>query len=88
MRDPASVNVAVHITGLLSTDAARVLENTPVGAMFTADVSQPAIGGKRYTVRVEWLSIAGAAELTRLLLVVMTQTAAGEADHAGTAPER
>jgi len=60
MPDPASVDVEFTITGLSPTEAAALLAEVPERARFVADVTQPALGPRRYLCTVSGLSIVGA----------------------------
>lgn len=79
MADPASVNLSLSVTGLSNAEAVCALENAPAGSTFSAEVTQPAIGGKRYTVRTEGLSLLGAKDLATALHLFFEQQAGGGA---------
>lgn len=65
--DPASVGLAIDITGLALGEAQVAFANVPPGATLSADVTQHAIGPKRYTIRVTDLSLSGAKNLATAL---------------------
>ncbi len=65
--DPASLNVAVTITGMDHHEAAHVVANLPAGSTAAVTVTQPALGGKRYKLETAQLSVKGAADMTTAL---------------------
>ncbi len=61
--DPASLNVALTISGLSNSEMTTVVNNLPAGATATLTVRKPAVGGKRFEVAAEGLSIQGARDV-------------------------
>lgn len=75
MSDPASLILNVGVRGLSASEAAVVLYATPPGSTLTIDVSQPAIGGMRYSIVAENLSAVGANSLMGNLLAHLERVA-------------
>ena len=78
MSDPASLILNVGVRGLSMTEAVVVLGAAPAGATLTVDISQPAIGGMRYSIASENLSAAGAQTLVGALMAHLERVAKGD----------
>jgi hypothetical protein len=76
--DPASLNVAVTITGLHPDEAAAVFANLPAGSTSTVHVVKPALGPKRYQIDVGDLSIQGAKDVTTALHLSVQRATEGD----------
>jgi hypothetical protein len=63
MADPASLNVTVGFTGLDNYEAECLVSNLPAGSTAAVTVTKPAIGGKRFAISTEGLSLLGAKDL-------------------------
>lgn len=79
MTDPASVNVSIQIAGLSLCEAACALEHAAPGASFTADVTHPALGPRRYGVSVSGLSVKGVRDLATAMFEFFERMADGDA---------
>lgn len=78
MTDPASLNVALTFTGLSNGEATVVLNNLPDGSTATVEVSKPALGGKRFRIAAEGLSIQGAKDVATATFLYLERVASGE----------
>lgn len=63
MTDPASLSVHIGFTGLDRNEAANVLTTAFPGSRVTFDVTQPALGGRRYAADIRDLSVGTAFEV-------------------------
>ena len=83
MPDPASVLVTVTAQGLSAAEAGALLANTPANGQFHAEVSQPAIGPRRYSCTVDAISVVGGVDvldaLRRHLEAIQAQHDAADA---------
>lgn len=75
MADPASLNVALTITGLANDEATVAFNNLPVGSTATVQVTKPAIGSKRYAIAAERLSVQGAKDVVTSVFLHCQQVA-------------
>lgn len=66
--DPASLNVTVTLTGLSRPELETLLGALPARARFAGAANRPAVGGTRYELTVQSLSIQAASDLTGALL--------------------
>ncbi len=65
--DHASLNLALTIDGLTSNEMAVVVNNLPAGTTADIAIHKQAIGGKRFEVSAEGLSIQGAQDVVAAL---------------------
>lgn len=78
--DPASLNLAVTMTGLSNGEAVTVVSNLPAGSTARVDVIVPSSGPpKRFTIAAEGLSAQGAKDLTNVLFLHLQRVAEGGA---------
>jgi hypothetical protein len=83
--DPASLNVALTLSGLSNDEATVVVNNLPAGATAAVEVTKPALGGKRFRIAVEGLSVQGAKDVTTATFLHLERVANGETiDHGRT----
>jgi hypothetical protein len=80
MADPASLLVTVVIEGMDLDEGAVAFANLPAGATAAVLVTQPAIGGKRYRIEAESLSVQGAKDLTAAVCMHCYRVANGGSD--------
>lgn len=85
--DHASLNVAVTFSGLSNDEATTVLNNLPDGSTATVVVRKPAIGGKRFEIAAERLSVQGARDLTTAAFLHVQWVASGGSVDYGRVPE-
>ncbi|AGL13849.1 hypothetical protein [Actinoplanes sp. N902-109] len=76
--DPASLNVALTISGLSNAEATVVVNNLPVGSTASIEVTKPAIGSKRFRIAAEGLSIQGAKDVATATFLHLERIAKGE----------
>ena len=82
MADPASLTVALTLSGLSNDEATVMLNNLPAGSTATVEVTKPPIGSKRFRIATEWLSVQGAKDVTTAMFLHLERVANGEvADH-------
>lgn len=77
--DPASLDVALTLSGLDRHEVVAIIGAIPAGVTFTGVASQPAIGGRRWRVSASGLSVAAARSITTSL-ELFTQRREREAD--------
>jgi hypothetical protein len=63
MGDPASLNVNLEIVGMDAVEASAALLSLHPGTVGQFDVSQPALGGQRYRLTAQGLSIGAVSDL-------------------------
>lgn len=79
--DPASLNVALTISGLSNTEATAVVNNLPAGSTATIEVTKPALGGKRFQIAAEGLSVQAAKEVATALYLHCDRVLNGVVKH-------
>lgn len=79
--DPASLKATLALSGLSVDEALTVVASIPAGADFNASTIKPAIGGKRYTITAEGLSIQGAKDVATALFLHVDRVANGVVKH-------
>jgi hypothetical protein len=83
--DPATLNVALTFSGLSNDEATVVVNNLPAGSTATVEVTKPPIGGKRFRIAAEGLSVQDAKDVTTATFLHLERVANGEAvDHGRT----
>jgi hypothetical protein len=80
MSDPASLKASVIISGMTLNEAAVAFANLQGGSEADVQVTQPALGGKRYAIGARGLSIQGARDLTTAVFLHCEQVANGGTD--------
>jgi hypothetical protein len=65
MADPASLNVNLEIVGMDEVEASAALLSLRAGASGQFDVSQPALGGRRYRLTAVGLSVGAVGDLMK-----------------------
>lgn len=75
--DHASLNVPMVIQGLTSNEMVTVLTNLPTSATADVSVRKQEVGGNRFVVAVEGLSVQSARQLLGALAEHLDQVAEG-----------
>lgn len=86
--DPASLNVALTFSGLSNDEATIVVNNLPAGSTAAVEVTKPALGGKRFRIAVEGLSVQGARDVATAAFLHVERVANGEAVDYGRVDSR
>jgi hypothetical protein len=73
--DPGALNLMVGIAGLTVSEAKVVLANLPADSTATVAVTQPPVGGKRYTVTAADLSSHATKDLITALCLSTARVA-------------